>query len=84
MKKARWKFCRQRSTKTAICGVQLKNRRNANDLILMIRLNETIEQSAMANNVHWHNHVLGKEDDDDHVLRRALELEVEGERKKQT
>ena len=36
--------------------------------MLMLGLNETIHQLAMANNVCWHGHVLRKEDG--HVLRR--------------
>ena len=38
----------------------------------MLGLNEAIDQSAMANRVHWYSH----------VLRRALDFEVEGQRKK--
>ena len=52
----------------------------AKDLILMVRLNETIDQMAMANSVYWHCHVLRREDG--HVLRRVLDFEVEGQRKK--
>ena len=36
--------------------------------MLMLDLNETIDQLAMANSVHWYDHVLRREDD--HVLRR--------------
>ena len=46
----------------------------------MLGLNETIDQLAMANSVHWLGHVLRREGG--HVLRRALDLEVEGQRKK--
>ena len=38
---------------------------------MMLGLNETIDQLAMANSVHWYGH----------VLRRALDFEVEGQRK---
>ena len=34
----------------------------------------------MANSVHWYGHMLRREDG--HVLRRALDFEVEGQRKK--
>ena len=34
----------------------------------------------MANSVHWYGHVLRREDG--HALRRALDFEVEGQRKK--
>ena len=46
----------------------------------MLGLNETIDQLAMANIVCWYGQVLRKEDG--HVLRRALDFEVEGQRKK--
>ena len=62
----------------AMCGVQLKDRKRSKDL--MLGLNETIDQLAIANSVHWYGHVLRREDD--YVLRRALEFEVEGQRKK--
>ena len=41
---------------------------------------ETIDQLAMANSVCWYGHVLMREDGD--VLRRALDFEVNGHRKK--
>ena len=66
----------ERSTVRAICGVQLKVRNRSSDLML----NETIDQLAMANSVCWYGHVLRREDG--HVLRRALDFEVEGQRKK--
>ena len=50
------------------------------DLILMLNLNETINQLAMANSVHWYGHVLRREDG--YVLRRALVFAVDGQRKK--
>ena len=33
----------------AVCGVQLKDRKRSMDLMLMLGLNETINQLAMAN-----------------------------------
>ena len=48
--------------------------------MIMLGLNETMDQLAMANNVHWYGHVLRREDG--HVLRRALDFEVEGQTKK--
>ena len=46
----------------------------------MLGLKKSIDQLAMANSVHWYGHVLRREDG--HVLRRALDFEVEGQRKK--
>ena len=80
----------------AMCGVQLKDRKRSTDLTLMLGLNETIDQLAMANSVCWNGHVLRREDghvlrredghvlrrEDSHVLRRALDFEIEGHRKK--
>ena len=48
--------------------------------MFMLGLKETIDQLAMANNVRWYGHVLRREDG--HILRRALDFEVEGQRKK--
>ena len=47
---------------TAMCGVQLKDRKISTDFMLMMGLNQTIDQLAMANSVHWHGHVLRRED----------------------
>ena len=44
----------------------------------MLGLNETIDQMAMANKVHWYSHELRE---DGHVL-RASDVEVEDERTK--
>ena len=48
--------------------------------IEMLGLKETIDQLAMANSVRWYGHVMRRGDGD--VLRRALDFEVEGQRKK--
>ena len=49
-------------------------------MMFMLSLSETIDQLAMANSVCRYGHVLRREDG--HVLRRALDLEVEGQMKK--
>ena len=64
----------------AVCGVQLNDRKRSTDLTFMMVLKETIDQLAMANSVCWYGHVLSREDG--HILRRALDFEVEGQRKK--
>ena len=48
--------------------------------MFMLGLNETIDRLAMKNCVCWYGYMLRREDG--HVLRRALDLEVEGRRKK--
>ena len=47
--------------------------------MFMLGLNETIDQLAIANSVHWYSHVLRREDG--HFLSRAFDFEVEGEAK---
>ena len=64
----------------AMCGVQVKYRKRSTDLMFMLGFNETIDQLAMTNSVCWHGHVLRREDGD--ILRRALDFEAEGQRKK--
>ena len=63
----------------AMCGAQLKERKRPTDLMFMLGLNEIIDQLAMANSVCWYGHVLRREGG--LVLRRALNFEVEGQRK---
>ena len=48
--------------------------------MFMLGLKETIYQLAMENSVRCYGHVLRREDD--HLLRRALDFEVEDQRKK--
>ena len=55
-----------------------KTEKRSVDLMIRLNLNETIVHLAMANSVHWYGHVLRREDG--HVLRRALYVEVEGQR----
>ena len=64
----------------AMCGTQHKDRRRSTDLLLMLSLNETMDQLAMAKCAHWYGHVFRREGG--HILRRALHFEVDGERKK--
>ena len=47
----------------------------------MLGLKETVVQVAKANGVRWYGHVLRR--DDGHVLRKALEFEVKGKRKRE-
>ena len=64
-----------------MCGVQLKDRKRSTNLMFMLGLKETIDQLAVANSVRCYGHVLRREDG--HVLRRALDFEVEGQRTKE-
>ena len=59
----------EQSMTGAMCGVQLLyDRRSVMDMMLMLYLNESIDQLAMATSVHWYGPVLRMEDG--HVLRR--------------
>ena len=57
-----------------------QNRKRSMDFMFILDLNETIDRLAMKNSVCWYGHMLRREDD--HVLRRVLDFEVEGQRKK--
>ena len=46
----------------------------------MLGLKETVVQMTKANGVRWYGHVLRR--DDGHLLRKALEFEVKGKRKR--
>ena len=47
----------------------------------MLGWKETVVQMAKANEVRWYGHVLRR--DDGHVLRKALEFEVKGKRRRE-
>ena len=64
----------------AMYGVQLKDRKRSTDLMLKLGLNEAKDQMAMEDSVRWYGDVLRREDG--HILRRALDFVVEGQRKK--
>ena len=51
------------------------------NLMFILGLNETIDLLAMANSVCWYGYVLKIEEG--HFLKRALDFEVEGQRKKE-
>ena len=63
-----------------MCGVLLKDRKGYTYFMFLLGLNEAMDQLAIENSVRWYGRVLRREDG--HVLRRALDFEVEGQRKK--
>ena len=67
------------TTQRSMVRAQLKDSKRSTHLMFMLCLSETIDQLAMANSVRWYGHVLRE---DGHVLRRALDFEVGGQRKK--
>ena len=58
--------------------MELKVIKRAEDLMLLLGLNKTIDHLSNVNSVHWYGHVLMNKDGG--VL-RALDFEVEGQRK---
>ena len=64
----------------AMFGVQLKDKKRSTDLMFMLGLKVTIDQLVIASSVRWHGCVLRREDG--HVMRRALDFEVEGQEEK--
>ena len=64
----------------AMCGAKLIEKKRTEDLMEMLGLKETVIQMATTNGMRWYEHVLRR--DDGHVLRKALEFEVKGKRKR--
>ena len=64
----------------AICSAKLTEKKRTEDLMETLGLKETVVQMAKANGVRWYGHVIRR--DDGHVLRKVLESEVKGKRKR--
>ena len=60
-----------------MCGIKLNDRKTSENVMLILGLNESIDQLAMANCAYWYGHVLKREDG--HVLSRACNVEIEGQ-----
>ena len=63
-----------------MCGAKLMEKKRTGDLMEMLGLKESVVQMVKANGVRWYGHVLRR--DDGHVLRKVLEFEVKGKRKR--
>ena len=70
----------QRFLMRAVCCRHIKDSNGPQVLMLSFFLYETMDQLAMANNICWYGDVLRMKDG--HILRRALDFEVEGKWKK--
>ena len=70
----------ERAMVRAMYGAKPTEKKRTEDLMEMVGLKETVVQMAKANGVRWYGHVLKR--DDGHVLRKALEFEVKGKRKR--
>ena len=64
----------------AMCGAKLMEKKRPEDVMEMLGLKETVVEMAKANGVRWYGHMLRR--DDGHFLRKALEFEVKGKRKR--
>ena len=60
------------------CAVKLVDRKNNEELMKMLGLEEILDKMAKINGVLWHGQVVRR--DDDNVLKKALMLEVNGQR----
>ena len=67
-------------TERAMCGAKLMEKKRTDNLMEMLGLKETVFHMAKAKGVRWYEHVLRR--DDGHFLRKALEFEVKGKRKR--
>ena len=70
----------KRAMGRAMCSQKVVNRKTIEEQLDMFGLKETIDQLATANGVRRYGHVLRR--DDDSVLRVALDLKVNGKRKR--
>ena len=70
----------ERAMVREMCGMKLADKKNTKELMDMLGLGETVDKLAKANGVRWYGHVLRREEDD--VLRKALRLTVEGQRRR--
>ena len=70
----------ERAMVRAMCGVKLVDKRNTTELMDMLGLRVAADKLAKANAVRLYGHVLRREEDN--VLRKALRLTVEGQRRR--
>ena len=70
----------ERTMARAMCDAKLMVKKRTEYLMEMLGLKETVVQMTKANGVRWYGHVLRR--DDGHVLRKVLEFEVKGKRKR--
>ena len=65
----------------AMCVAKPMEKKRTEDLMDLLGFKETVFQMTKANGVRWYGHMLRW--DDGHVLRKALEFEVKGKRKRE-
>jgi len=74
-------FYVERMCPRAMCAMKLMDRKNTDELLDMLGLNETLDKMAIASGVRWFGHVLKRNEND--VLREALQFEVDGRRERE-
>ena len=47
----------------SMCGVKLVDRKNAEDLMKMLGLKETLDKMAQANGARWYGHVVRRDEE---------------------
>ena len=70
----------ERAMVRSMCGIKLADRKNMEELMEMLGLKKTLDRMAKANGVRWYGHVI--RGDDDNILKKAMMLEVNGQRKR--
>ena len=70
----------ERAMVRTMCGAKLMEEKRTEDLMEMLGLKERVVQMAKAIGVGWYGHVLRR--DGGHILRKALEFEIRGKRKR--
>ena len=70
----------ERAMVRAMSVAKLMEKKRTEDLMEMLGWTKTVVQMAKANGVSWYGHVLRR--DDGHVLRKALEFEMKGKKKR--
>ena len=67
----------ERAAVRSMCGVKLEDRKNAEDLMKMLGLKETLDKMAQANGVRWYGHAVRR--DEESILKKAMMLQVNGQ-----
>jgi len=68
----------ERAMVRAMCRMKLMDKKNTDELMDMLGLNETLDKMAIASRVRWFGHVLRRDESD--VLREALQFKMDGRR----
>ena len=70
----------ERTVVRSMCGINLVDRKNIEELMEMLGWKKTLDKMAKANGVRWYRHVIRREDNN--ILKKAMMMEVNGQRKR--